>query len=71
MDPKLRPEHRRYLSVLRSMTPEQRLLKAFELSSFARTLFVEGLRTRFPEISEIELHALVLTRLARCQDRNL
>lgn len=32
LDPKPRPNHRRYLEVLGSMTPEQRLLKAFELA---------------------------------------
>lgn len=32
MDPKPRPNHRRYIEILRRMTPEQRLAKAFELS---------------------------------------
>ena len=32
MDPKPRPNHRLYLEALRRLTPEQRLLKAFELT---------------------------------------
>jgi hypothetical protein len=52
MDPKERPNHARYIEVLRRMTPEQRLLKAFELSEFSKALFVEGLRKRHPELSE-------------------
>ena len=47
MKPKQRPNHQRYLQVLRSMTPEQRLLKAFEMSAFTKALFREGLRKRY------------------------
>ena len=49
MDPKPRPNHRQYLNALRSMSEEQRLLKAFELSDFTRQLFKAGLKERFPE----------------------
>jgi len=34
------------------MTPEKRLLKAFELSEFSKGLFLEGLHRRFPGPSE-------------------
>jgi hypothetical protein len=70
MDPKPRPNHRLYLQVLARMTPEQHLLKAFELSAFTRALFKEGLRKRFPDLSEEELHRVFLERLARCHNRN-
>jgi hypothetical protein len=70
VNPKARPNHRRYLEILRRMTPEQRLLKAFELSAFARALFVEGLRKRFPDATEAEFKAILLTRLAKCHNRN-
>lgn len=56
MDPKPRPNHQRYIEVVRSMTPEQRLLKAFELSDLAKKLFKHGLRKRFPDLSEEEFH---------------
>ena len=70
MDPKPRPNHQRYLEVLRNMTPEQRLLKAFELSAFSKALFKEGLRQRFPDLSEEVFHRLYLERLALCHNRN-
>jgi hypothetical protein len=70
MNPKKRPNHRRYLEVLRAMTPEQRLAKAFELSAFAKALFVQGLRKRFPHVSEEEFHRIFLERLAKCHNRN-
>jgi len=31
-----------YLKILRRMTPEERLKKAFELSEFSKALFLEG-----------------------------
>ena len=70
MDPKARPNHQRYLQVLRAMTPEQRLGKAFELSAFAKALFIEGLRKRFPEATPEEFQRLLLARLAKCHNRN-
>lgn len=70
MDPKPRPNHKLYIEVLRRMTPEQRLLKAFELSAFCKALFREGLRKRFPDASEEEFHQIYLERLAKCHNRN-
>ncbi len=52
------------------MTPEQRLAKAFELSEFAKQLFIQGLRQRHPELSEAEFHKLLLARLEKCHNRN-
>ena len=68
--PKPRPNHRMYLAALRAMTPEQRLMKAFELSQLARELLRHGLRERFPASSESEIHQLYLQRLAACHNRN-
>ena len=70
MNPKPRPNHQRYLEVLRSMTGEQRLLKAFEMSAFTKAIFREGLRKRFPHLSEEEFHTLFLERLALCHNKN-
>ncbi len=70
MDIKKRPNHRLYLQVLRNMTPEQRLLKAFELSEFGKQLFLQGLRDRFPEKSEDEIKKLYLRRIQKCHNRN-
>ncbi len=52
------------------MTPEARLSKSFELTAFARQLFLHGLRRSFPELSDDEIRALYLERLGRCHNRN-
>lgn len=70
IDPKPRPNHARYIAVLRSMTPEERLRKAFELGEFARQLFVQGLRKRFPDVDDAEFHRILLARLEKCHNRN-
>ena len=58
------------MELLRSMTPAQRAEKAFELSDFTKRLFLDGLRNRYPELSEAEFHKLALEHLARCHNRN-
>ena len=70
MDIKPRPNHLKYLDILRSMTPEQRLLKAFQLSKFSKRLFLAGLRHRFENLSEAELRVLATKRLEKCHNRN-
>ncbi len=65
-----RSNHDIYIKILRRMSPEQRLMKAFELTDFARQLFREGLRKRHPELSPNELHELYLKRLDKCHNRN-
>lgn len=67
---KPRPNHQLYLAALRKMTPEQRLLKAFELSEFSKQLFLHGLRKRSPEKSEADIWKTYLERLAKCHNRN-
>jgi hypothetical protein len=59
-----------YLRLLRAMTPAQRLQKAFELSEFAKQLFLHGLRKRFPKASEQEMKTFVHERLNKCHNRN-
>ena len=70
MELKQNPNHRRYLQVLRDMTPEQKLLKTFELSELVKSLFYEGLKHRFPEKSEEEIKKIYLERLEKCHNRN-
>lgn len=62
--------HRVYIRILRSMTPEQRLLKAMELSELSKQLFIHGLRKRFPNLPEAEFHEKLLDRLNLCHNRN-
>lgn len=67
--PKARPNHHVYLQALRSLTPGERLAKAFELTEMSRQLFRAGLRDRFPDLSEAKLHRLYLERLEKCHNR--
>ena len=67
---KPRPNHAVYLRVLRAMTAEQRLRKAFELGASTRALFRHGLRQRFPDLDDAEFGRLVRERLDRCHNRN-
>jgi len=69
-NPKQQPNRRRYIEILRRMTPEQRLNKAFELSKFAKDLFIAGIRKRFPDTTEEEIQKIVLRRLQKCHNRN-
>lgn len=70
IDPKPRPNHRIYLDILRSMTPEQKLLKVFELSEFSRSLLEAGLREQFPDATPEEFRTLLFSRLEKCHNRN-
>lgn len=67
---KPQPNHSLYLSVLRNLSPEQRLAKAFELSRMTRELFLLGLRKRFSNKSEEEIKLIYLERIAKCHNRN-
>ena len=69
MSAKPQPNHGVYLDILRRQTPDQRLAKAFELGEFSRSLFREGLRQRFPHLSDDELQHLYLERLEKCHNR--
>ena len=70
MDPKSKPNHRAYLQILRSMTPEQKLQKVFDLSELGKSLFLDGLRMRFPKATKEELHRIYLDRLEKCHNKN-
>jgi hypothetical protein len=64
------PNHNLYMQTLKSMTPEQRLKKAFELSAITKKLFLHGLKKRFPEKNEAEIKAIYLERIAQCHNSN-
>jgi hypothetical protein len=70
MELKKRLQHDLYMQALKRMTPSQRITKAFEMTEQARALFRHGLRKRFPDLPDEELHALYLKRLALCHNRN-
>ncbi|MGI8618827.1 MAG: hypothetical protein ACR2L6_07015 [Gemmatimonadaceae bacterium] len=66
---KANANHGVYLGILRRMSPEDRLRKAFELSDLSRSLFVHGLRRAFPHLESAEFRALVRSRLDKCHNR--
>jgi hypothetical protein len=69
-DPKGKSLEEIEILALRAMTPQKRLETAMHLSEMVRTLFREGLRQRFPEASEEELHRIYLERMELCHNRN-
>ena len=64
------PNHKIYLEILRQVPPEQRLRTAFNLSECSKQFFYQGLRNRFPDLSQAELKKLFLERLDKCHNRN-
>ncbi len=52
------------------MSPEARLMKSFELSEFSKSLFLQGLRKRFPDLSDDEIKKIYMERLNKCHNRN-
>jgi len=68
-DMKPRPNHDVYIKVLRRMSAEQHLLKAFELSALTRELFIAGMRRRFPDLNAIEFKKLIRERLEKCHNQ--
>jgi hypothetical protein len=62
------PARAEYTEYLRSLTPEQRLDKAFALSEATRQQLVDGIRARFPDSTEDEFRELMLAlMLKRCE----
>ncbi|MBI3578942.1 MAG: hypothetical protein HY089_05970 [Ignavibacteriales bacterium] len=70
MNIKPNPNHERHIQVLKRMAPEQRLLKAFGLSEFGKRFFIQGLRKRFPDLSEEEVKKILLKRLEKKHNRS-
>lgn len=70
MNIKKRPNHKIYIQVLRRMSAEERLLKAFELSEFANQLFIQGLHTRYANLPDEEFKKILMERLDKCHNRN-
>lgn len=70
MDIKPEPNRKLYIEILRKMTPQQRLLKSFELTAMSKSLFLQGLKKRFPDKNEKEIKEIYLERIAKCHNRN-
>lgn len=67
---KPQPNHQRYLEVLRRMSSEERMMKAFELTEMTRTLLRDGLRATFPKASDDEIHRMYLEQLRKGYNSN-
>ncbi len=63
-------DRRAYQEVLRKMSVSEKFNKVMELNEMTRSIFRQGLRKRFPEKSDKEIHSLFLERLARCHNSN-
>lgn len=59
-----------YLQTLRKMSASEKFNKVMELNELTNLLFKQGLRKRFPEKTEEEIHALFLKRLEKCHNSN-
>ena len=56
------PNKERYNEILRGMTAQQKLEKAFELGELADEAFKAGLRQRNPQLSTDELERLYVEK---------
>lgn len=70
VDPKLRPNDDRYRQILRSLTPEQRLLKSFELHELGKELMRAGIRQRHPGADADTVDRMLAEELTKCHNRN-
>ena len=59
-----------YIDILKKMSPEQRLLKTFELTEFGKNLFFTGLKERYADLSEEEVRKIYIKKLIECHNRN-
>jgi hypothetical protein len=64
------PNRQRYHQILKAMSPQDRLMKAFELSELADSAFRAGLKNRYPDRSDDELRQLYLERRLKCHNHN-
>ncbi len=60
--------HREYIKILKKMTPQQRLLRAMELSDLTKSLFITGLKLRYPDYTEDEIKNIYIEKISRCRN---
>lgn len=59
-DPKVEAQR---LELLGTLTPEERFMRMNRLCAFGTLAMLEGIREKFPQLSESELHILLARRL--------
>lgn len=58
--------HKEYIKILKKMTPQQRLQRALELSDLTKSLFITGLKLRYPDHSEEDIKNLYIKKVYKC-----
>ena len=61
-----RQTHKEYIKILKKMKPQARLQKAFELSDLTKSLFITGLKMRYPDYSEEDIKDLYIEKIYKC-----
>ena len=59
-----------YVSIIKNKSPEQRLLKTFELSQMIKTLFYESFKQKYSHLDPSALHKKYLEYLQKCHNKN-
>jgi len=63
------PNKQRYYAILRDMSPQEKLLKSFELTELARAANRAGVRNYNQHLSEHELEQLLSERQRACRNQ--
>jgi hypothetical protein len=66
----IKQDRKKYLEIIRNMSPEKRLRKCFELNELTKQLFLTGLKDRFPDFPEKKIKEIYLKRIDKCRNLN-
>ena len=66
----IKQDRKKYLEIIRNMSPENRLRKCFELNELTKQLFLTGLKDRFPDLPEKKIKEIYLKRIDKCRNLN-
>jgi hypothetical protein len=69
-NPKSHPNRDRNLAILRSMTPQQKVERVFELNELGRGLVRAGIHARHPHLPEKETERMTTEKVLQCHNRN-
>lgn len=64
------PNHKLHLTLVRQMTPAQRITRALDCADLARRLVWLGLEQRHPEADEADLTRRFLSLREQCRNKN-
>ena len=69
-DIKPNPNREVFLKIMRSMTPEQKLIQMFNLNELTQNLKLTGLRMQHPELNDQQINELYIKLRTRCYNKN-